>query len=108
MDGLIQRQHTTAITLANAGEILLAYRAVNPRSERRGRGGVAPLAAPAPDCRPKTVPIAKRRRRTCKCGTCQACNDNARWERIFQEKFADPGYYAQPLRIRYASPLSQM
>jgi hypothetical protein len=24
--------------------------------------------------------------------------DNARWERIFQEKFADPNYYAKPLR----------
>jgi len=29
----------------------------------------------------------------CRCGRCTACLDNARWERIFQEKFADPSYY---------------
>ena len=29
----------------------------------------------------------------CQCGTCRACLDNARWERIFQAKFADPTYY---------------
>jgi hypothetical protein len=34
--------------------------------------------------------IAKR----CQCGQCAACRDNARWERIFQEKFADPNYYS--------------
>jgi hypothetical protein len=28
--------------------------------------------------------------------TCRTCSDNARWERIFQEKFADPGYYSTP------------
>jgi hypothetical protein len=30
----------------------------------------------------------------CKCGKCAMCVDNARWERIFTEKFADPNYYA--------------
>ena len=29
--------------------------------------------------------------------TCRTCADNARWERIFQEKFADPNYYSDPL-----------
>ena len=29
----------------------------------------------------------------CDCGKCKACEDNARWERIFNEKFADPDYY---------------
>src|ERR1035438_6936480 len=28
--------------------------------------------------------------------TCRTCCDNARWERIFQEKFADPSYYSSP------------
>jgi hypothetical protein len=28
--------------------------------------------------------------------TCRTCSDNARWERIFQEKFADPSYYSNP------------
>jgi len=29
--------------------------------------------------------------------TCRTCSDNARWERIFQEKFADPDYYSDPI-----------
>jgi hypothetical protein len=37
-------------------------------------------------------PIAKQRRKKCQCGTCSSCADNARWERIFQTKFADPHY----------------
>jgi hypothetical protein len=35
--------------------------------------------------------------RRCKCGgTCRTCVDNARWERVFQQKFADPTYYSHP------------
>jgi hypothetical protein len=37
--------------------------------------------------------------------TCRTCCDNARWERIFQEKFADPGYYSNPI-TRNGSSLS--
>jgi hypothetical protein len=37
--------------------------------------------------------------------TCRTCSDNARWERIFQEKFADPSYYSQP-STRNGSSLS--
>jgi hypothetical protein len=33
------------------------------------------------------------------------CADNARWERIFQEKFADPSYYSDPA-TRHGSSLS--
>ena len=33
--------------------------------------------------------------RRCGCGVCRLCLDNARWERIFAEKFADPNYYAE-------------
>ena len=29
----------------------------------------------------------------CNCGSCPTCQDNARWERVFNEKFADPEYY---------------
>ena len=28
--------------------------------------------------------------------TCRTCSDNARWERIFQEKFADPRLLLNP------------
>jgi hypothetical protein len=35
----------------------------------------------------------------CKCGTCARCLDNAKWDRIFNEKFGDPDYYSpQPLQ----------
>ena len=40
----------------------------------------------------------------CKCAACPRCRENARWERIFQEKFADPDYYA-PRPVRHGSPL---
>jgi len=29
----------------------------------------------------------------CRCGTCARCLEEARWERIFNERFADPDYY---------------
>jgi len=34
--------------------------------------------------------------------------ENARWERIFQEKFANSDYYNHEIRIHYASPLSSI
>lgn len=40
----------------------------------------------------------------CRCGHCRTCTDNARWERIFNEKFADPNYY-EPRPVRHASSL---
>lgn len=44
------------------------------------------------------------RNRRCNCGACATCQDNARWERIFAEKFEDPYYYSD-LPLRHASPL---
>lgn len=38
-----------------------------------------------------TTPIIASRR--CHCGTCNLCLDNARWEKKFNDKFADPDYY---------------
>ena len=40
----------------------------------------------------------------CHCMVCAACLDDARWERIFQEKFADQSYYQQD-QARGCSPL---
>lgn len=37
------------------------------------------------------APVGKVRR--CQCGVCRKCVENARWDRIFNEKFADPEYY---------------
>ncbi len=43
--------------------------------------------------------------RSHRCGKCRYCVDNARWERIFAEKFEDPTYYEERL-VRYGSPLA--
>jgi hypothetical protein len=53
----------------------------------------------------KTVYRGCGKRRRCLCGSCASCKENARWERVFAEKFADPNYYSG-LSIRYSSPLN--
>jgi hypothetical protein len=45
--------------------------------------------------------------RRCVCGKCGMCRDNARWERIFQEKFADSEYYTRRF-VRQESPLREL
>jgi hypothetical protein len=51
-------------------------------------------------------PVRAHKSSRCLCGcTCRMCTDNARWERIFQEKFADPTYYSDPT-TRNGSSLS--
>ena len=47
------------------------------------------------------------RTRRCSCGTCVRCIDNARWNRIFNEKFADPSYYGG-LSVRQNSSLARV
>jgi hypothetical protein len=45
---------------------------------------------------PVTLPVGPARSSKgtrCHCGQCSCCKENARWERIFNEKFADPEYY---------------
>ena len=124
---------STGFELATFGEVLYAFSALRSTSGRR-RGaraasellpwetmpGTAPdcdvapeprkAAAPAP-LRVDPVPQAhatKSRRASgrCQCGQCRNCQENARWERIFQEKFANSDYYHHDIRIRYAFPLS--
>ena len=38
--------------------------------------------------------VVRNKPRRCACGTCRTCLDNARWESVFQKKFADPYYYS--------------
>ena len=45
------------------------------------------------------------KRPSCHCGKCSMCIDEARWERIFAEKFADPSYYSG-LVVRHSSSLN--
>jgi len=49
---------------------------------------------------------SRQGRQYCTCGQCTWCLDNARWDRIFNEKFADPGYYGQ-VTIRHNSTLAE-
>jgi hypothetical protein len=51
--------------------------------------------------------MTRNQTRRCQCGKCQQCVENARWERIFAEKFADPNYYTRRI-IRTTSPLSSL
>jgi hypothetical protein len=50
-------------------------------------------ASPVVNLKPARAHKASRCAPGC---TCRVCADNARWERIYQEKFADPGYYSNP------------
>lgn len=50
---------------------------------------------------------ARRERIRCNCGRCRQCQDDARWNRIFAEKFADPAYYTRRI-VRTASPLTSI
>lgn len=47
----------------------------------------------------KPAETPRKRRARCHCGVCTLCVDNARWETIFNAKFADPDYYkSRPVR----------
>jgi hypothetical protein len=50
---------------------------------------------------------SRRARMRCSCGHCRQCQDDARWNRIFAEKFADPTYYNGCV-IHTASPLTSI
>jgi hypothetical protein len=52
-------------------------------------------------------PAHPQRRKNCECGQCKWCKDNARWNRIFNEKFADPAYYTQNA-VRHDSSLAEV
>lgn len=81
---------------------LLASSAMQPRRDKPRMTRSAPRVSPV--CEP---PMHNLRQRRCKCGTCAACKENQRWERIFQSKFADPDYYVRRV-IRHESPLNSL
>lgn len=54
----------------------------------------------------KHGPSDTRRRPHCQCGNCKWCVDNARWDRVFNEKFADPNYYGGVV-VRHNSTLAE-
>ena len=81
-----------------AALLLHAAHAKPAKSQGSGR----PLAGSQPE-----NGAAKRRRPRCRCGRCRQCVDDARWERIFAEKFADPDYYTRR-QLRCSSPLESL
>jgi hypothetical protein len=67
-------------------------------------GRIAPTAAMEKIL--NSAPVSRiKRHENCKCGNCKWCLENARWERIYAEKFADPSYYAG-VSIRHNSTLA--
>ena len=83
-------------------QLTQAFEATESRA-RRSAGPRMRRTTPPPGERVYQPPAYKTRR--CRCGVCAGCKDNARWERIFAEKFADPTYYCGPV-IRRGSPLN--
>ena len=126
---------STVLELATFGEVLYAFSALRSTSGRRRSARAANELLPwgetipgagvecdvPPPPRKALVPVqhrmdplpqppvkARRSSGRCHCGQCRNCLENARWERIFQEKFANADYYHHDIRIRYASPLSSV
>jgi len=124
------------LELATFGEVLYAFSSLRSTSgRRRGSrgdnellpwGNIMPdagadcelppppkrVVAPPPERvdppAPKRLVKPRRTAGRCACGQCRTCVENARWERIFQEKFANSDYYNHEIRIHYASPLSSI
>ncbi len=48
----------------------------------------------------------RRLRQYCRCGQCRWCLDNARWDQIYNDKFADPAYYGH-IVMRHNSTLAE-
>jgi len=59
--------------------------------------GLSREKEPKPEPKPQVVRRLNPVR--CRCGVCPRCADDAKWETIFNQKFADPNYYkARPVR----------
>lgn len=69
------------------------------------RGPTPRMTRPRPDDWAYVSPKAEGHR--CRCGRCRQCHEDAKWERIFQEKFADPSYYTDRRLPRGGSSLNQ-
>lgn len=126
----------SGLELATFGEVLYAFSSLRSTSgRRRGArndnemlpwGNIIPdtgadcdlppapkrALAPVPEHidapAPKRIVKPRRASGRCTCGQCRNCLENARWERIFQEKFANSDYYNHEIRVHYASPLSSI
>ncbi len=69
-------------------------------------GDVAAVADPRFPAQARGGHQGRRGRQYCQCGHCKWCVDNLRWERIYNEKFADPTYYSHVM-VRHNSTLAE-
>ena len=84
--GRLQNYSTQDIIDAIAASAVPASRRVWKRSSRRS-----------------TPKLRNSRMGRCKCGHCESCIDDARWERIFNEKFASPEYYGPRIQENWST-----
>jgi hypothetical protein len=82
----------------NVIEQLLAG-VLNPATVARSQGTAS---SAHPIHLPKRLKISR-----CRCGVCHTCSEEARWDKVFREKFADPTYYGDR-PPRFSSPLSEV
>jgi hypothetical protein len=75
-----------------------------PKGRAKPLGARKAARAHAELARESSRPTSRTR---CRCGVCRKCQEDARWERIFIEKFADPMYYAERLPS-LGSPLASI
>ena len=89
----------TPLELSNADlvAIIVSSAQTNPPKRKPWRRISTTGSQPPADY---VAPTAKSMKRRCNCGSCRGCVEDARWERIFQEKFADPEYYRRPPQRR--------
>jgi len=90
---MMYRSDVVRVELSDSNEIAALLAAQKKQAQR-------PPTTPRVRLAPRTV-----RRRRCHCGSCYTCQENARWDKIFNEKFADPNYY-KPQPVRHTSSLS--
>lgn len=103
-NGAVGLRESEIQRFSDQSETLAQVELANPKSIEASLR-TAPTAR-SPRCRTKnSVNNAPKSTQRCRCGSCPACLDSARWERIFQEKFADPDYYARR-EPRHGSSLS--
>jgi hypothetical protein len=67
-------------------ELMATHARISTARQARKKRSSLPLEA---SLAPTRCPKVRR----CRCGMCQRCVEEARWDRIFNERFADPNYY---------------
>jgi hypothetical protein len=77
--------------LGTRDDIAALLQIFEPVPKRGGRASHSRKAAQAREQVERG--IGPKLRNRCRCGSCRSCQENARWERIYNEKFADPMYY---------------